>query len=249
MKKLENKTIIITGASSGIGSATAKLLASHGAQMVIAARREDRLKELKKEIEEEGGSALIVTTDVSKRQDMEVLVQKSLDEYGNIDVMINNAGIMPMSFIKNLKVDEWERTIDVNLKGTMFGVAAVLPHMLEKEDGHIVNLCSILGRKAIPGAAIYCATKFGIQAFCDSLRQELTPTKNIRITAIEPGGVNTEIDSTITDEEMKKFTNETRNRGMLEAIDIAEGILYAISQPPRVDVSEVLIMPSVETKF
>lgn len=245
MGQLENKTAIITGASSGIGEATALILSEEGANVVLAARRESRLNELKEKIELKGGNALVVKTDVTQREQVNQLAQRTKDEFGSIDILINNAGLMPLSFMKNLHIEEWEQMIDVNLKGVLYNIAAVLPVMREQQSGHIVNISSVAGRKLFPGGAVYCATKFGVTALSEGLRMELSPSDNIRITAIEPGAVATELPDTITDEEIKEgilknFTEINR----LESEDIAESIRYALIQPGRVNVNEVLVMPT-----
>jgi len=245
MKQLKNKTAIITGASSGIGEATAHVLSEEGMNLVLAARREDRLNELKEKIESNGGKAIVVKTDVTERDQVDNMAQKAKDKFGSIDILINNAGLMPLSLMKNLHVDEWDQMIDVNLKGVLYCIAAVLPTMRDQQNGHIVNISSVAGRKVMPGSAVYSATKFGVRAISEGLRQELSPSDNIRITAIEPGAVDTELMDTITDEEMKDLVEESfGNIKTLESEDIAESIRYVVLQPARVDVSEILIMPT-----
>ena len=245
MKQLKNKTAIITGASSGIGEATAHVLSEEGMNLVLAARREDRLNELKEKIESNGGKAIVVKTDVTERDQVDNMAQKAKDKFGSIDILINNAGLMPLSLMKNLHVDEWDQMIDVNLKGVLYCIAAVLPTMRDQQKGHIVNISSVAGRKVMPGSAVYSATKFGVRAISEGLRQELSPSDNIRITAIEPGAVDTELMDTITDEEMKDLVEESfGNIKTLESEDIAESIRYAVTQPNHVDVSEILIMPT-----
>ena len=245
MSTLNDKVAIVTGASSGIGEATARILAADGAAVVLAARREERLHDLKEEIESNGGQALVVPTDVTDRNAVKALAEKTKDAFGRIDILVNNAGLMPLSFISKLHVDEWETMVDVNVKGVMYGVAAVLPAMLEQESGHIVNVSSTAGRRVFPGAAVYCATKFAVTAFSEGLRQELSARHNIRVTCIEPGAVATELPDTITDEDLleglsKRFESMTR----LESEDIAESIRYAVTSPSRVNVAEVLVMPT-----
>ncbi len=244
---LANQTIIITGASSGIGEATARLLAAEGANVVLAARRKERLLQLQTHIQAGGGQALIVETDVSRRDHMEALAHKTLEAFSGIDALVNNAGLMPLSFIKNLHVEEWEQMVDVNLKGVLYGVAAVLPQMLRQKRGHIINISSVLGRKAVPGAGVYCATKFGVAAFSDVLRMELAATSGIRVTTIEPGAVATELTNTITDEAMREGTAHIKQRmRLLDAQDIARSILYALNQPDHVTIGEILVMPTAE---
>lgn len=243
--ELQNKVVIITGASSGIGEATAEKLAAHGAKVVLTARREDRLTQLKQKIEDAGGQALVVVADVTNKEDWQQVVQRTQETFGDIDVLINNAGLMPLSFAKNLKTDEWEKMVDVNIKGVLNGVAAVLPKMMDNRQGHIINISSVAGRKVFPGGSVYCATKFAVRAFSEGLRNELAPEYNIRITAIEPGAVATELTNTITDEDlMEKVVKPMLDIEPLQSEDIAESILYALQQPAHVNVQELLVMPT-----
>ena len=244
--KLKNKTAIITGASSGIGEATAKALSKEGAKIILAARRFDRLQVIKSEIEKSGGKAIAVQTDVAKRDEVENLANVALKEFGRIDILINNAGLMPLSFVKNLHVEEWGRMVDVNLKGVLYAIAAVLPNMRKNKSGDIVNISSIAGRKLFPGAAVYCATKFGVTALSEGLRMELSAKENIRITSIEPGAVATELTNTITDQELLDQWNDGRRDHLvpLKPEDIAKAIVYAVAQPPEVSVNEILIQPT-----
>ena len=244
MGRLDNKVVVITGASSGIGEATAKVLASEGAAVVLAARREDRLEDLKGEIEKDGGKALIVETDVTKREDTQNLIQQAKDTFGSVDILVNNAGVMLLSMVEKLKVDEWEQMLDVNVKGLMFTTAAALPTMMEQEAGHIVNISSVAGRKVMPSGAVYCATKFAVTAFSEGLRQELAPSKNIRVTSIEPGAVATELTNHITDDDVKENMKGMMDMTILESEDIAHSILYAVASPSRVNVNEILILPT-----
>ncbi|MGB3849785.1 MAG: SDR family oxidoreductase [Tunicatimonas sp.] len=243
--ELKDKVVIITGASSGIGEATAEKLAAHGARVVLTARREDRLTQLKQKIEDAGGQALVVVADVTNKEDWQQVVQQTQESFGDVDVLVNNAGLMPLSFAKNLKTDEWEKMVDVNIKGVLNGVAAVLPKMMDNRQGHIINISSVAGRKVFPGGSVYCATKFAVRAFSEGLRNELSPEYNIRITAIEPGAVATELTNTITDEDlMEKVVKPMLNIEPLQLEDIAESILYALQQPAHVNVQEVLVMPT-----
>ncbi|OQX78317.1 MAG: oxidoreductase [Bacteroidetes bacterium 4484_276] len=244
--KLKNKTAIITGASSGIGEATAKALSMEGAKIILAARRLDRLEAIKSEIEKSGGTAIAVRTDVVNRDEVENLANVALKEFGRIDILINNAGLMPLSFVKNLHVEEWERMVDVNLKGVLYAIAAVLPNMRKNKSGDIVNISSIAGRKLFPGAAVYCATKFGVTALSEGMRMELSAKENIRITSIEPGAVATELTHTITDQELLDQWSDGRRDHLvpLKPEDIAKAIVYALAQPPEVSVNEILIQPT-----
>ena len=242
--KLQDKVVIVTGASSGIGEATAEKLAAHGAKVVLTARREDRLNELKQKIEKAGGKALVVTADVTKKEDWNRVMQQTQETFGEVDVLVNNAGLMPLSYIKKLKTDEWEKMIDVNIKGVLNGVAAVLPNMMDNKRGHIINISSVAGRRVTPGSAVYSATKFAVRAFSEGLRGELSPEFNIRVTAIEPGAVATELTDTITDEDIKEKMKPMLAIETLQSEDIAESILYALQQPKHVNVQELLVMPT-----
>jgi len=182
-----SKTAIITGASSGIGQAAAKELASRGFAVMLAARREDRLEELKKEIEEAGGQAAYKVTDVTSSEEMKALAEAAIEQFGQIDVLVNNAGLMPLSYMNKLKIEEWDKMVDVNIKGVLYGIAAVLPHMEERREGHIVNISSVAGHDITPGSAVYSGTKFAVRAITEGLRQELSPDMNIRATIVSPG--------------------------------------------------------------
>ncbi len=242
--ELQDKVIIVTGASSGIGEATAEKLAAHGAKVVLTARREDRLKDLKQKIEGAGGKALVVTADVTKKDDWKKVIQQTQETFGDVDVLVNNAGLMPLSYIKKLKTDEWEKMVNVNIKGVLNGVAAVLPKMMDNKRGHIINISSVAGRKVMPGSAVYSATKFAVRAFSEGLRNELAPEFNIRVTAIEPGAVATELTDTITDEDIMENMKAMLDIETLQSEDIAESILYALQQPKHVNVQELLVMPT-----
>ncbi|AWX44462.1 3-oxoacyl-[acyl-carrier-protein] reductase [Flagellimonas maritima] len=246
--KIKDKVIIITGASSGIGEATAVKLAKEGGKVVLTARREERLNELKEKIENEGGTAMVVTGDVTNKEDLEGLAKKTLDKFGTIDALINNAGLMPLSYIKKLKTDEWEKMIDVNIKGVLNGVAAVLPTMIENKSGHIINIASSAAHNYFPGGAVYCATKSAVKMFSEGLRQELAPKFGINVTSIEPGAVSTELMNTITDEDIKKQFEEMQKMTFLEAEDIAEAIYYALAQPSRANINDVFIMPTEQQR-
>ncbi len=243
---LEGKSAIVTGASSGIGAATARALAAQGVRVALAARRKDRLETLRDELTATGAEALAVATDVTRRSEVEALAAATLAAYGRIDILVNNAGLMPLSFMKNLHVEEWERMIDVNIKGVLYGIAAVLTHMRERGGGHIVNVSSVAGRRLFPSGAVYCGTKFAVNAISEGLRTELSASDGIRVTAIEPGAVATELTSTITDPAVLEMFGE-RSWRMLESEDIARAVVYAVSQPDHVDVAEVLVMPTAQS--
>lgn len=241
---LKDKVIIITGASSGIGEATALKLSKEGAKVVLSARRKDKLNELKKIIENLDGQALVVIADVTKKSDLERLVAKTLEAYGTVNAIINNAGLMPLSYVTKLKTDEWEKMVDVNIKGVLNGVAAVLPTLIKNRQGHIINISSTAAYRYFPGGAVYCATKAAVKMFSEGLRQELAPKYNIRVTSIEPGAVATNLMDTITDEDILGKLSEMQKMTKLEPEDIAEAIYYALTQPSRININDVYIMPT-----
>lgn len=238
----QKNTAIITGASSGIGQATAKELAARGYHVMLAARREERLVELKKEIEAEGGSADYKVTDVTSVDDMKSLAQETLEKTGRIDVLVNNAGLMPLSYMNKLKIDEWDKMVDVNIKGVLYGIAAVLPIMEEQKSGHILNVSSVAGHQVMKGSAVYSGTKYAVRAISDGLRQEIDPSHEIRVTIVSPGAVATELTNTITDDDVLD-SFKSMSMEPLQARDIANAIGYAVEQPSHVDVNEILIRP------
>ena len=245
---IKDKVVIITGASSGIGYATALSLAKEGAKLVVGARRTDRLESLVKAIEENNGEILAQKLDVTKKSDCDDLVNTAIKKWGKVDVLVNNAGLMPLSFVKNLKVDEWDQMIDVNIKGVLYCTAAVLPHMRETKSGHIINISSVAGRIVFPAGSVYCATKHAVTAFSEGLRQELSPRNNIRVTTIEPGVVATELTKTITDESLEKFVESSKKMEALKAEDIASAIIFAINAPNHVSVNEILVRPTTQDR-
>lgn len=242
--EIKNKVFIITGASSGIGEATALKLAENGAQVVLTARREDKLKSLRDKIKAHNGDALVVTGDVTKPDDFKNVVDQTIETYGTVNGLVNNAGLMPLSYVAKLKTDEWNTMVDVNIKGVLNGVAAVLPTLIENNGGHIINISSTAAYKYFPGGAVYCATKAAVKMFSEGLRQELAPKHGINITSIEPGAVDTELLDTITDKDIKEQLSEMKKMTRLEAEDIADAIYYALSQPQRVNINDVYIMPT-----
>ena len=245
---IKDKVAIITGASSGIGYATAMALAKAGAKVAIGARRVDRLEDLAKKISDEGGEVFYQKLDVTKREECDNFAKAVLEKWNSIDILVNNAGLMPLSFFKNLKVDEWDRMVDVNIKGVLYSTGAVISHMKEKKSGHIVNLSSVAGRIVFPAGTVYCATKHAVAAFSEGLRQEFSVRSNIRVTSIEPGVVDTELNDTITDESLVGFVENAKKMEALHAEDIANAILYAVDSPPHVNVNEVLIRPTVQER-
>ncbi len=210
MEQTKAKVIIITGASSGIVEATAKLLAKKGAKIVLAARRENRLQKVCNEIEKEGGDSIFLKVDVTSTQDMQELIKFSLEHYGRIDVLINNAGVMPLSQLQELKVDEWDRMIDINIKGVLYGIAAVLPTMRNQKGGHIINISSVAGYQTSPTSAVYSGTKYAVRAITEGLRQEESPESNIRTTIVSPGIVKTELTNSISSREVKEMVSKQR---------------------------------------
>jgi len=237
------KVVVITGASSGIGASTARLLAGNGAKVVLGARRKDRIDGVVQEITARGGSALGFATDVTKRADVEALVKGAVDEHGRVDVIVNNAGLMPIAPMASLKVDEWDRMIDVNIKGLLYGVAAVLPIMQKQKQGHIINMSSVAGFKVwAPGGTVYSATKFAVRAITEGLRME-HKADNIRCTIISPGAVATELPESSSEEGTRKNLREFYKIAV-PADSVARAIVYAIGQPAEVDVNEIVIRPT-----
>lgn len=246
MAGAENKVMILTGASSGIGEAAAKELASCGAKLVLAARREDRLQQLQDDIVKEGGEASYQVTDVSDQQQMDGLAQFALDQYGGIDVLVNNAGLMPLSFLSSRKIEEWDQMVDVNIKGVLYGIAAVLPHMRERKQGHIINLSSVAGHEVNPGGAVYSGTKYAVRAITEGLRKEEGARRNIRTTIISPGAVDTELTDHITEEKLQSGVEKLYEQA-INAEAIARAIRYAIEQPDEVAVNELLVRPTTQS--
>jgi len=245
---IKDKIVIVTGASSGIGFATALALSKEGAKVAIGARRIDRLEKLQNEILQNGGQVILQKLDVTQKSDCDSFVDAVIKKWGTVDILINNAGLMPLSFIKKLKVDEWDRMIDVNIKGVLYCTASVLPKMLEKKSGHIVNISSVAGRIVFPAGSVYCATKHAVTAFSEGLRQELSPRSNIRVTIIEPGVVATDLTNTITDESLQGFVENSKKMNALKAEDIASAILFAVNAPNHMNVNEVLIRPTTQDR-
>ena len=237
------KVVVITGASSGLGEATARHLSTLGATVVLGARRVDRLQSLADELVGRGGKALALATDVTNCDQVKRLADAAVETYGRLDVMLNNAGLMPQSLLERLKIDEWNRMIDVNIKGVLYGIAAALPHMTRQKAGHIINVSSVAGHKVRPGGTVYSATKHAVRVISEGLRQEVKPY-NIRTTVISPGAVDTELPDTITDPDvsaaMKKFYDDFA----IPADSFARAVAYAMSQPDDVDINEILFRPT-----
>ncbi|MES2596344.1 MAG: SDR family oxidoreductase [Verrucomicrobiota bacterium] len=235
-----SKVILITGASSGIGEATARHLSAKGHTIVLGARRTDRLEKLAAELRAAGGTVEYRSLDVANLADMQAFANDALDKFGRIDVIVNNAGVMPLSPLAELKIDEWNRMIDVNIRGVLHGIAAVLPHMTERKSGHVINVSSIGGFQVWPTTAVYSGTKFAVRAISEGLRQE---TRDIRVTIVSPGVVESELADTITDPGTRAAMQEFR-KVALAADAIARGVAYAIEQPGDVDVNELIIRPT-----
>ncbi|WP_077529777.1 SDR family oxidoreductase [Vreelandella utahensis] len=241
MSDITGKTVIITGASSGLGEAAARMLADKGARLMLAARREDRLKALTDSINAAGGEASYQVADVTDRSAMQSLADQTRETYGRIDVLIANAGLMQLAPLDKLKVDEWDAMIDINIKGVLYGLAAVLPTMREQQSGHIINLSSVAGHTVFPGAAVYSATKYAVKALSEGIRQE--SNGEIRATNISPGAVETELTDHITDPGAQEAASELYSVA-IGSDAIARAITYAIEQPGDVDVNELIIRPT-----
>jgi NADP-dependent 3-hydroxy acid dehydrogenase YdfG len=238
-----NKVIVITGASSGLGESAARHLAEQGATVVLAARRSDRIQALADELSKAGGKALAVTTDVTDRDQVKALVDKAVEAYGHVDVIINNAGLMPHSPLERLKIDEWDRMIDVNIKGVLYGIAAVLPHMKERKSGHIINVSSVAGHKVRPAGVVYSATKHAVRVISEGLRQEVKPY-NMRTTVISPGAVDTELPDSISEPDIAEKMQDFYQDHAIPADAFARAVAYAIGQPEDVDINEILFRPT-----
>jgi NADP-dependent 3-hydroxy acid dehydrogenase YdfG len=240
---ITGKVVVITGASSGLGEATARLLSAEGASVVLGARRVERLKALADELTGKGGKALAVATDVTDRGQVQALIDAAIDAFGRVDVLINNAGLMPQAPLERLKVDEWDRMVDVNIKGVLYGIAAALPHMQRQKSGHVINVSSVAGHKVGPGFTVYAATKHAVRALSEGLRQEVKPY-NIRTTVISPGAVATELPESVTEpdvaERLRKFYAEVA----IPADSFARAVAFAIAQPEEVDINEILFRPT-----
>ncbi|MBU5344570.1 SDR family oxidoreductase [Paenibacillus lautus] len=241
MSNVKGKVVAITGASSGIGEAAARLLAHHGAHVVLGARRTDRLEKLASALNREGGSAVYQSLNVAHLDQMESFIDLAVSRFGRVDVMLNNAGVMPLSPLEALKVDEWNRMIDVNIRGVLHGIAAGLPVMQKQGFGQFINIASIGAYEVSPTAAVYCATKHAVRAISEGLRQEVG--SGIRVTQISPGVTESELADSISDDTARQVMKEYR-RISIPATSIAQAILYAIEQPPEVDVNEIIIRPT-----
>jgi NADP-dependent 3-hydroxy acid dehydrogenase YdfG len=241
----QSKVALITGASSGIGEGVARLLAANGVKVGLAARRKDKLEELLKDIKSKGGEGIAIEMDVTDQDTVTKGMETLVKTYGTIDILVNNAGLMPLSDVESLKLDEWHKMVDVNVKGLLNVTAAVLPILMKQNSGHIFNLSSIAGRKLFAGLSVYCATKHAVAAFSDIMRMELAPKYKIRVTSLQPGAVATELYDQITDAKYRQNMEDLKGQmTFLTPDDIAHSVLYALQAPDHVNVSEIFILPT-----
>ena len=245
MNNVKDKVVVITGASSGIGEETVNLLSENGAKLVLGAKRLDRLEKIKQKVGHD--SVSIKKTDVTKPDEVNALIETAYNDFGRIDVLINNAGLMPQSFLEKNKQDEWNQMIDVNIKGVLYGIGAVLPYMRKQKSGHIINLASVAGHVVFPGSAVYCGTKYAVRAITEGLRQEEAIVgSNIRTTILSPGAVSTELTDHISDKDMKQDIDELY-KNAIKPDAIARAINYAINEPEESSVNEFIIRPSSQS--
>jgi NADP-dependent 3-hydroxy acid dehydrogenase YdfG len=240
---IAGKVVVITGASSGLGEATARYLAERGATVVLGARRAERLQALVDRINRTGGKATAIVTDVIDAAQVQALVDAAVAQHGRIDVILNNAGVMPHSPLERRKIDDWNRTIDINIKGVLYGIAAALPHMQRQKSGHIINVSSVAGHRVGPGSAVYAATKTAVRVISEGLRQEVKPW-NLRTTIISPGAVATELPNSITEADVAKGIGQFYEQYAIPADSFARAVGFAISQPEDVDINEILLRPT-----
>ena len=240
---IEGKVVVITGASSGLGEATARLLCAHGSSVVLGARRIERLQSLANELSGRGGKAVAVPTDVTQYAELKRLVDTAVQRFGRIDVVINNAGLMPQAPLERLNIEDWDRTIDVNIKGVLYGIAAALPQMKQQKAGHFINVSSVAGHKVGPNAAVYAATKHAVRALSEGLRQEVKPY-NIRTTVISPGAVATELPNSVTEPDVAEHIRKFHEEFAIPADSFARAVVFAMCQPEEVDVNEILFRPT-----
>ena len=240
---IAGKVVVITGASSGLGEASARHLSTRGAVVVLGARRAERINALAKELTQAGGKALAVVTDVTKSDQVKNLVDAAVKEFCRVDVMLNNAGVMPQSPLERLKIDEWDRLIDVNIKGVLYGIAAVLPHMKQQQSGHIINVSSVAGHKIRAGAVVYAATKHAVRALSEGLRLEVKPY-NIRTSMISPGAIATELPDSIVEPDIAANVHKFYETMAIPAESFARTVAFVISQPDDVDINEIVFRPT-----
>lgn len=245
MKNIKDKVVVITGASSGLGEAAARALSAAGAIVVLGARRTDRIESLANDIIKNGGKAIAIPTDVTVADDVKRLVDSGVKTFGTVDVIINNAGLMPHSPLERLKIDDWNQMIDVNIKGVLHGIAAVMPYMIKQKSGHIINVSSVAGHKVNPGGAVYAATKHAVIALSEGLRQEVKPY-NIRTTVISPGAVATELPDSATEPDVAEGIRKFYDQVAISPDSFARCIIFAMSQPDDMDVNEILFRPTAQ---
>ena len=239
----ERRVVVITGASSGLGEATARHLSAQGATVVLGARRADRIQTLANELNGSGAKSLAVATDVTHSDQVQRLVDAAVETYGRIDVMLNNAGLMPHSPLERLKIEDWDQMIDVNIKGVLYGIAAALPYMKEQKSGHFINVSSVAGHKVRTGGVVYAATKHAVRVISEGLRMEVKPY-NIRTTVISPGALDTELVDRITEPDIRESVRKMAGEIALPAETFARMVAFVISQPEEVDVNEILFRPT-----
>lgn len=242
-ENIKNKVVVITGASSGLGKATSLHLAALGAKLVLGARRLELIESIKNEITEKGGQAIAVKTDVTNAQEVYNLVEAAVSHFGKIDVLINNAGIMPLAPLGDCKIQEWEQLIDINIKGVLYGIAAALPHMQNQKFGHIINVSSVSGHKVTSGGAVYSATKMAVRALSEGLRME-SKAYNIRSTVISPGAVDSNLPSSTMDQGTAEFLKDFYKNYAIPTESFARCVAFAIAQPEEMDVNEILFRPT-----
>ena len=247
MENVKGKVVAVTGASSGIGEAIARHLASLGAKVVLGARRTENLGAISKSIQEDGGEVVFTKLDVTQPEDVRDFVAFAMKNYGTLDVLVNNAGLMPLSMINSYKVDEWHQMIDVNIKGVLHGIAAALPVFEEKDSGQFVNISSVGDRWVGPTSTVYSATKFAVRAISDGLRQEVS--RNIRVALVAPGATESELPNTISDPELRRMAIETFRKDTISGLAIAKAVAFAIAQPADVDVNEIVVRPTAQKAF
>jgi NADP-dependent 3-hydroxy acid dehydrogenase YdfG len=241
---IENKVVVITGASSGLGEATARHLAQRGAAVVLGARRADQLEKIATDIRAAGGKAEVLATDVTNKDQVQALIDKAVRVFGRVDVLINNAGLMSIAPLDEVKVDEWDRMIDINVKGVLYGIAAALPQFRKQNSGHFINIASVAGVKVFsPGGTVYSGTKFAVRAISEGLRHEVGGS--IRTTTIEPGAVDSELKHGSSHEQSAQFVKEFYKLA-IPAASVARAIAYAIEQPADVDINEIVLRPTAQ---
>jgi NADP-dependent 3-hydroxy acid dehydrogenase YdfG len=243
MKNIDGKVVVITGASSGFGKITAEYLSDRGAAVVLGARRTGKVEAIAKSITDKGGKAIAVTTDVTDKNQVKKLVDTAVKKFGKVDVLLNNAGIMPLSPLEYLKIDDWDKCIDINIKGVLYGIAAALPHMKEQKSGQIISVSSVAGHTINPGGAVYSATKYSVRVISEALRQEVKPY-NIRTSVISPGAVDTELPGSITADDVASGVKQFYDDTAVSADSFARAVEFVISQPEDVDINEVLYRPT-----